>query len=136
MNLIYKKNENYFKTCCLVKSSSITASCISSCFPTQFHSRCYLRYHFRFFLSFCVSYRLRLSVYFHPNLYLNYYDFSSFSFSFEEHFFIITLPLRAQVYCALVRATVHKSSRVAAPAGFDHRESGSRAVGSRGQLKR
>ena len=43
---------------------------------------------------------------------------------------IITLPLGAQVYCAPVRATVHKSSRVAAPAGFDHRESGSRAVGS------
>ena len=46
-----------------------------------------------------------------------------------------TLPLEAQVYCASVRAAVHRSSKVAAPTGFDQRESGSKTVGTWGQLK-
>ena len=47
-----------------------------------------------------------------------------------------TLPLEAQVCCAPLRAAVLEPSRAAAPAGFDQRESGSRAVGNCGQLKR
>ena len=48
----------------------------------------------------------------------------------------ISRPPGAQVYWAPVRATVHESSKAAAPAGFNQREAGSNAVGMWGQLKR
>ena len=40
------------------------------------------------------------------------------------------LPQETQVYCASVRAAVQRSSKAAAPTGFDQRESGSRTVGT------
>ena len=52
------------------------------------------------------------------------------SFTSIRETLLLSLPQGAQVYWAPVRAAVHESSRDAAPAGFNQRESGSSIVGT------